>query len=80
MGKTVKLTISLPEELISFADEMAKEKKVSRSKVFYSCLQELAERHRTEAMAEGYKAMAEEQKQLVAIASEIEHEVIPEWK
>ncbi len=34
---------------------MAKEKKVSRSKVFYSCLQELAERHRTEAMAEGYK-------------------------
>ena len=27
-----------------------------------------------------YKAMAREQKKFVAIASEIEHEVIPEWR
>ena len=80
MGRTAKLTISLPEELISFADEMAREKRVSRSKVFSLCLQELAERHRTAEMAEGYKAMAEEQKQFAAMASEIEREVIPEWK
>ena len=80
MGRTAKLTISLPEELISFADEMAREKRVSRSKVFSLCLQELAERHRTAEMAEGYKAMAEEHKQFAAMASEIEREVIPEWK
>ena len=78
--RTAKLTISLPEELISFADEIARERKISRSKVFSSCLQELLTRHRTAQMAEGYKAIANEQKQLAVMASEIEHEVIPEWK
>ena len=80
MGRTAKLTISLPEELISFADQLAKEKKVSRSKVFSSCLREMAEKHKIAEMAEGYVAIAQEQKQLAATASNIEHEVIPEWK
>jgi len=80
MGRTAKLTISLPRELISFADEIAREKKISRSKVLSSCLQELAERHKVTEMAEGYKAIAKEQKHLAAAASEIEHEVIPEWR
>lgn len=80
MGRTAKLTISLPRELISFADEIAREKKISRSKVLSSCLQELAEKHRIAEMAEGYKVIAKEQKHLAAAASEIEHEVIPEWR
>ncbi len=80
MGRTAKLTISLPKELISFADELAKEKKVSRSKIFSSCLKEMADKYRLAEMAEGYKAMAREQKKFVAMASEIEHEVIPEWR
>ncbi|MCJ7743183.1 MAG: ribbon-helix-helix domain-containing protein [Dehalococcoidales bacterium] len=80
MGRTAKLTISLPKELISFADEIAREKKISRSKVFSSCLREMAERHKVAEMAEGYKAMAKEQKQFVLVASESEHEVIPEWR
>lgn len=80
MGRTAKVTISLPEELISFADEIARERKTSRSKVFSSCLQELEEKHRVAQMAEGYRAMAKEQRKFVAIASEIENEVIPEWR
>ena len=80
MAKTAKLTISIPKELISLADQIAKEKNVSRSKVVSSCLQDLAEKHRVAEMAEGYKAMAKEQKQLAAMASKIEHEVLPEWK
>lgn len=80
MGRTAKLTVSLPEQLISFADRVAKEKKISRSKVVSSCLEELAEKHRIAEMAEGYKAIAKEQKQFAVIASEIEHEVLPEWK
>lgn len=80
MGRTAKLTISLPRELISLADEIAREKKISRSKVVSSCLQELAEKYRIAEMAEGYKTMANEQKQLAMMALEIEHEVIPEWK
>ena len=39
-----KLTISLPSNLIQVADEIAHEKKISRSKVVSSCLQELAEK------------------------------------
>jgi metal-responsive CopG/Arc/MetJ family transcriptional regulator len=80
VGRTAKLTISLPEELISFADEIAREKKISRSKVFSLCLKELLEKHRAEEMAEGYRVMAKEQKKFTAIASEIEHEVVPEWR
>lgn len=80
MGRTAKLTVSLPEELILFADRIAREKKISRSKVLSSCLQELAERHKAEEMAEGYTVMAKEQRQLAAMAEEIEHEVLPEWK
>ena len=80
MGRTAKLTVSLPRELISLADQIAKERKISRSKVVSACLQELAEKQRTAVMAEGYKAMAKEQRQFVAMASKIEHEVLPEWK
>ncbi len=80
MGRTAKLTVSLPRELISLADQIAKEKKISRSKVVSACLQDLAEKHRVAEMAEGYKAMAKEQKQFAAMSSKIAHEVLPEWK
>jgi metal-responsive CopG/Arc/MetJ family transcriptional regulator len=80
MGKTAKLTISLPEELISFTDEVAKKKKVSRSKVISACLRATAENYRVAEMAEGYQALTQEHEQFAALASEIAHEVIPEWK
>ena len=80
MGRTAKVTVSLPRELISLTDQVAREKKTNRSQVVSSCLQELAERYRVKEMTEGYEAMAKEQKQFVAVASEIAHEVLPEWK
>ncbi|MBI2830777.1 MAG: hypothetical protein HYX79_00775 [Chloroflexi bacterium] len=80
MGRTAKLTVSLPRELISLADQIAREKKISRSQVVSACLQDLAEKQRAAQMAEGYQAMAKEQTQLAAMASKIEHEVLPEWK
>jgi metal-responsive CopG/Arc/MetJ family transcriptional regulator len=80
MGKTAKLTISVPEELILFTDEIAREKKISRSKVVASFLQELAEKHKDAEMAEGYKAMAKENKKIADLAAGIEQEVILEWK
>lgn len=80
MGRTVKLTISLPEELILFTDEFAKKKKISRSKVISLWLKELAEKQRIAEMAEGYKFIAEEQKQFTTIASGTELEVIPDWE
>ena len=43
-----------------------------------SLLHKLAEEQGAATMAEGYKAIAGEQKQLAAMASKIEHEVLPQ--
>jgi metal-responsive CopG/Arc/MetJ family transcriptional regulator len=80
MGKTAKLTISLPEELIYFTDEVAKKEKVSRSKVISACLRATAENLRIAEMAEGYQALAQEHKEFADLTSKIAHEVLPEWK
>ncbi|MBM4463896.1 MAG: hypothetical protein FJ012_11340 [Chloroflexi bacterium] len=77
---TVKLTISLPSNLVSLADEVAREKRISRSKVVSSCLEELARKRFEEQMAEGYKAMADEHSEFARLTQDIAHEVIPEWK
>lgn len=64
MGKTAKLTISLPKNLISFADEIAHERKISRSKVVSQCLEEFAQKRTIKLMEEGYREMAEENRLL----------------
>ena len=80
MGTQVeKVTISLPRNLILFADEVASERKVSRSKVVSSCLQEFADKRLREQMEEGYKAMAKENQELANLATELASEVLPEW-
>jgi len=80
MSQVAKLTISVPRDLISFADEVAKERRISRSKVISSCLQEFAEQRRLAELEEGYKVMAEEHRQFAAVALTLAHEVVPEWK
>jgi metal-responsive CopG/Arc/MetJ family transcriptional regulator len=60
--QVVKLTVSIPAELVKMADKVAKEKKISRSKVVSSCLQELAKQRFQADLEEGYKAMAKEEK------------------
>ena len=80
MSQVAKLTISIPRSLISFADKVADERRISRSKVISSCLQEFAEQRRLAELEEGYKAMAEEHRQFAAVALALAHEVVPEWK
>ena len=80
MARTAKLTVSIPNELIVLAGQVAKERKVSRSKVVSACLQELAEKRRIAEMAEGYKAVAKENKQFAASVLKIAHETLPEWQ
>jgi len=76
---TARLTISLPQSLLAFTDEVANEKKISRSKVISDCLQEAAEKLKLTEMEEGYRAMAEEHRQFAEMASAIAHEVVPKW-
>ena len=75
-----KLTISLPRHLVQVADEIAHEKKTSRSKVVSSCLQELAERRLQEKMAEGYQAMAKGHLKFASEVLPLASEVLHEWK
>ena len=59
-GRVSKVTISLPQSLLKFADLLAREKSLTRSGVIADLL-EKEEKARTEAlMAEGYREMAEE--------------------
>ena len=72
-----KLTISLPWHLKVLTDEIAQERKVSRSKVVTACLQEMAERRKLAEMEEGYRVMAEEHSNFANMALAIAHEVLP---
>lgn len=80
MAKAVRLTISLPKDLILFADKLAKEKKTSRSKAIASCLQEAARKRLEAELEEGYLVMAEENRKIAELAFEAQRETVPEWK
>ena len=78
--RVAKLTISLPRDLIALTDEIAEERKVSRSKVVSACLQELATKRLRAEMKEGYEAMANEQRQFTKMSFELQRRVVPEWE
>jgi metal-responsive CopG/Arc/MetJ family transcriptional regulator len=59
--QVVKVTVSVPSELLKMADKVAKERKTSRSKVVASCLEELAKQRLEAEMEEGYRAMARDE-------------------
>ncbi len=78
--RTEKLTISIPRDLLLVTDEIAKEKKISRSKVVSSCLKEMADKHFQEKMAKGYKKLAKENSRFAKDAIKLTGETLPEWK
>ena len=62
--KVAKVTISLPQNLVEYADSLAKERVTTRSGVIASLL-EKEERDRIDAMMEtGYREMADENRRL----------------
>ena len=77
--QVVKVTVSIPADLVKMADKVAKERKISRSKVVSSCLRELAKQRFQAELEEGYRAMAEEEKRLARETFEAQREVVPEW-
>jgi len=80
MAQVLKLTISLPGDLLSFADELAGERRLSRSRFIAACLRDYIERLKEAQMKEGYEAMAEEQRRFAAAALTLAGEVLPEWE
>jgi metal-responsive CopG/Arc/MetJ family transcriptional regulator len=79
-SEAVKLTISLPEKLLKVTDEIAKERKISRSKIISACLQELADKRLQENMAEGYRVLAKEHSDFAEDSLPLAHEIVHHWK
>ncbi|MBF8265534.1 MAG: CopG family transcriptional regulator / antitoxin EndoAI [Dehalococcoidia bacterium] len=70
-----KVTVSISKELLDFADSMAKEESISRSEVIAKLIKK-EEKARIEAlMAEGYREMAEENRQEAEEWLEVTREV-----
>jgi len=75
-----KISLSLPSNAVKFADELAKEWKISRSKVVSECLLGMANQRLHEQMAEGYRVMSKENQQFANEAIDLAHEILPDWK
>jgi len=71
-----KLTISLPTHLISFVNEVKSEENISRSKVISDCLSEFARKRKIQLMEEGYKTMANENREFARLAFELQRKVV----
>ena len=58
--RSTKITISLPEDVLEWADSLAREQESNRSAVIAKLLKKEEEERTKELMAEGYEAMGEE--------------------
>ena len=73
--QVAKLSISLDKDLIVFADELAREENISRSRVVSNCLSELAQKRQVQLMEEGYKVMAKENSDFAKLTFALQSEV-----
>jgi len=78
MAETAKITISLPRELISLADRLAEEKKISRSRVVSECLSEFARRQWQTRMEQGYQVVAKEHEEFAELTGKVAIESLPD--
>lgn len=63
MRRKVKLTVSLDQDLVETLDEMSRQSKKPRSQVVQEALRLWRRKELHEKLAEGYRAMAEEDRE-----------------
>ena len=63
MAKKVKLTVSLDEDLVQTLDEISRQRKKPRSHVVQEALRSWRRSNVQDKLAEGYRAMAEEDRE-----------------
>jgi hypothetical protein len=73
-----KVTVTVPEELLEFADEVAEERGESRSGVFAEALAALRVAERERLLAEGYRFYADVDRELAEEGLEATVEVWPD--
>lgn len=64
-----KITISLPAELVEFADRLAKQSRLSRSQVVSRALAQIRASEEERLAAEGYRFYAREAEEFAAASS-----------
>ena len=74
--KVTKVTISLPQHILEYADRLAKERATTRSGVVCQLLKKEETEEIHALMAEGYKEMAEENLREAEEALNLTREVI----
>ena len=70
-----KITISLPKDLLEFSDRLARERSTSRSGVIAELLRDEVQAQLESLMADGYREMAEENRQEAEEALNLTSEV-----
>ena len=75
MQRSVKVTISLPEDLAKFVDRLANQVRRPRSQVFADLVDEKRRELLRRSMIEGYQALAAENTQFAKEAMPISAEV-----
>ncbi len=77
--RSEKITISIPASLLATVDELARERKSSRSAIIAELVRKLAQEKLEEELREGYLANAEFAKELAEADLEAGNEVWSEW-
>jgi metal-responsive CopG/Arc/MetJ family transcriptional regulator len=77
--QTLRLSISIPKNVVFDVDKIANKKKLTRSKLIAICLEEMLEKEKKELLVEGYKAMAKEHTEFAKLSSNAAKEALPSW-
>jgi metal-responsive CopG/Arc/MetJ family transcriptional regulator len=74
--KVAKVTISLPGELLAYADRLARKRSATRSKVIADLLKKDEQASIQRLMAEGYRKMSKENRREAEEALALTREVV----
>ncbi len=77
---TARITVTLPQETIEYADQLAQRRGKSRSAVVAEALKALRQAELERELAEGYQAMAAESRHFAREAMPLAAEVWPDYE
>jgi metal-responsive CopG/Arc/MetJ family transcriptional regulator len=77
--QSLRLSLSVPKDIVFGVDEIASAKKLTRSKLISKCLEEMLEKEKDALLIEGYNAMAKKHSEFANLSSQAAKEVLPSW-
>ena len=76
----LKVTISLPQHLLTTVDNIARGRGIPRSNVITEMLREQVDRLEEQSMRDGYLALAKENRGFARESLPLAGEVLPKWE